>query len=247
MPTSTGQFGGSTPGSAPLGAGLSGYNLGGVGSLPRTVGLASMAGASPNAGMSQAPAMPPPSPTAPQAGPNPIASSPPGQGGAGAPSSGAYGQNDFGIMPHVDLSTVANYLMNAHHLVESAGSGDYTARNPTTSASGKYQYTKGTWNNYGGFPDAASAPPEVQEQRMREDTMNNLNRYGGDPFKAGAAHYFPKYAGDPSKWNDPLIGSDGKPIVNKATGEPAPTVAQHIGQLFPQHALEAYMSRFGKK
>lgn len=37
-----------------------------------------------------------------------------------------------------------------------------------SSASGKWQITEGTWGGYGGYPNAASAPEEVQDEKARE-------------------------------------------------------------------------------
>jgi hypothetical protein len=49
--------------------------------------------------------------------------------------------------------------------------GNYTAQNPTSTASGAYQFTNPTWQQYAGqigvdtsqYPTAASAPPSVQD------------------------------------------------------------------------------------
>ena len=45
--------------------------------------------------------------------------------------------------------------------------GDYGARNRRSGASGRYQVESATWARYGGFPEAAAAPPPVQEQHAR--------------------------------------------------------------------------------
>ena len=71
--------------------------------------------------------------------------------------------------------------MAAVKQVESGG--NYAAVGPKTrygNASGAYQWLTSTWNNYGGFADAKDAPPEVQEQRAREDFGRLWEQYGGD-------------------------------------------------------------------
>lgn len=40
--------------------------------------------------------------------------------------------------------------------------GSWTAQNPTSSASGGFQFLDSTWAGYGGYPSAADAPPWVQ-------------------------------------------------------------------------------------
>ena len=46
--------------------------------------------------------------------------------------------------------------------------GRYDAENSTSTASGKFQALKGTWDGYAGYPEAKDAPPEVQERWARE-------------------------------------------------------------------------------
>lgn len=43
--------------------------------------------------------------------------------------------------------------------------GNPTAVNPSSGASGKWQFMTATWANYGGYPTAASAPESVQDER----------------------------------------------------------------------------------
>lgn len=86
-------------------------------------------------------------------------------------------------------------------------SGNYQALNREAkgnTASGAYQYTDGTWNNYGGYPKALLAPRAVQDRRFAEDIAQRVRRYNGDLFKAAASHYLPAYAGNPRSWNEPV-------------------------------------------
>jgi Transglycosylase-like domain len=54
------------------------------------------------------------------------------------------------------------YVMNR----ESGGS--LTAQNPTSTASGKWQFLDSTWNNYGGYSSASDAPENVQDAKAAE-------------------------------------------------------------------------------
>lgn len=49
---------------------------------------------------------------------------------------------------------------------ESGGNPD--AENPTSSASGQWQFIDGTWNGYGGCAHASDCPPEVQDEKAAE-------------------------------------------------------------------------------
>lgn len=55
-----------------------------------------------------------------------------------------------------------------YDIVMCESGGDYTAHNPTSSASGAYQITDGTWGGYGGYASAADAPPAVQDERAAQ-------------------------------------------------------------------------------
>lgn len=46
--------------------------------------------------------------------------------------------------------------------------GSLTAQNPTSSASGKWQFVNGTWNGYGGYAEAWMAPESVQDAKAAE-------------------------------------------------------------------------------
>jgi hypothetical protein len=85
-------------------------------------------------------------------------------------------------------------------LIGQESSGNYQAMNPKSSASGIGQWIDSTWNNYGGYPRAMLAPPEVQNRRLLEDVSKQINKYNGDYFKVIADHYLPAFANNPETW-----------------------------------------------
>ena len=61
---------------------------------------------------------------------------------------------------HVSLSGIAACIAKYE------SGGNPRAENPTTSASGLYQFTDGTWGGYGGYSRASQAPVSVQTERF---------------------------------------------------------------------------------
>lgn len=117
---------------------------------------------------------------------------------------------------------------------------NYTATNKTTSASGAYQYTDGTWNNYGGYKRALYAPPEVQDRRFAEDIAKRVAKYNGDVFKAIADHYLPAAASRPETWTESFkLRNRGKTIN-------VPPVANYIRHVLKgtpyEKDLDAYLA-----
>jgi murein DD-endopeptidase MepM/ murein hydrolase activator NlpD len=86
--------------------------------------------------------------------------------------------------------------MAASRYLESRG--DYTAQNRFASASGAYQVIDSTWNNFGGYPRAYLAPPQVQDQFAYESFVAILKRYGNDVSKIPVAWYYPAAIGNPA-------------------------------------------------
>ena len=90
--------------------------------------------------------------------------------------------------------------------------GNYKADSRWSSACGAYQYITSTWNDYKGYNTACDAPAKIQDQRMIRDLYIRFERYGGDWQKMIAAHLYPAYANDKSKWNRDL---GGNPTLNQ--------------------------------
>lgn len=112
---------------------------------------------------------------------------------------------------------------------------------PGNTASGAYQYTDGTWNNYGGYAKAMYAPPEVQDRRFAEDLAARMRRHNGDPFRVIAAHYLPAYADNPEIWNQSL----------EIKGRKVQPIATYVRKVIKGTPLEghfdAYLGTHGNK
>ncbi len=53
-------------------------------------------------------------------------------------------------------------------IAQDESGGDWTAQNPRSTASGRFQVLDSTWANYGGYAKARLAPPEVQQAQAEE-------------------------------------------------------------------------------
>lgn len=121
-----------------------------------------------------------------------------------SPATRAPNKNPQGDFPIVGQNVTLDQLVKLQRNAES--SGNYTALNRErkgNTASGAYQYTDSTWNNYGGYAKAMLAPPAIQDKRFAEDVARRVTQYNGDLFKALAAHYLPVQADSPDQWTSP--------------------------------------------
>jgi hypothetical protein len=100
--------------------------------------------------------------------------------------------------------------------------GDYTAVNPTSGASGAYQFLDSTWGGYAPqagvstilYPTAASAPPAVQDQVFA--TMVNqrgLADYTCSGCNAPLTNYL---AANPDQANLPIFSGEGTLASNSS-------------------------------
>lgn len=89
--------------------------------------------------------------------------------------------------------------------------GNYRAQNPSSSASGAYQFTNGTWGGYGGFPAAYLAPAAVQDAKAAANVQSILARYNNSLEAVPAAWYTGEYRGHGRLDYNP--GGPGNPLT----------------------------------
>jgi hypothetical protein len=105
------------------------------------------------------------------------------------------------LAPMADASGLTIDMV-IHGIKMQESRGDYQAENPTSTASGAYQYIDGTWAGYGGYGHASDAPPDVQDARMRADTQAAYDRLG-DWERVIASHFAGEggQAGPKGEWH----------------------------------------------
>jgi TP901 family phage tail tape measure protein len=95
--------------------------------------------------------------------------------------------------------------------------GNYQARNKYSTASGAYQYVNGTWNNYGGYANAAMAPASVQDARAASDVRRFLASYNND------------LRAVPGNWYNPAVFASGNWDKEMGYGNPL-TMRKYIAK-----------------
>lgn len=137
-------------------------------------------------------------------------------------------------------------VRDALRRVESGG--NYQAKNKHTTASGAYQYTDGTWNNYGGYKSARYAPQAVQDARANEDLIKSLRKFNGDPFAVIANHMLPIQAKTPWLWTQPSRLQNGKDRNGNPKYITVPPVIDYVRKVVKgtpyENELNAYMAAY---
>lgn len=128
----------------------------------------------------------------------PAATTAPPQGGGG----GFWGQVGGG---NVDIDRILRTIRQRE------SGGNYTAKNPYSSASGAYQFIDSTWGGYGGYKQAWMAPQAVQDARARQHVQEILGRYKNDLWAVPAAWYTGSYRGRGNL--DYRPGGPGNPLT----------------------------------
>lgn len=91
--------------------------------------------------------------------------------------------------------------------MESGNNYEEPADNGNSTASGAYQFVRATWNNFGGYRDAGTAPPEVQDARALEYLGNALAAAGGDYTLVPAYWYVGHIPNSDAEWDSTPAGN----------------------------------------
>jgi hypothetical protein len=93
--------------------------------------------------------------------------------------------------------------------------GNYSTPPNKYSASGAYQFVKGTWANYKGYPEAYLAPPAIQDEKARQLAQSYYNQFGNWESVAKAWYAGPGFA---SK-NQTVKQEGNAPSINQYASE----------------------------
>lgn len=145
-----------------------------------------------------------------------------------------------GLRQGITADQILNYLLPRIKGRESSGNPSIKTNISQSDASGLYQYTSPTWNNYKGYKEARLAPPDIQEERMRADTLARLNKYNNDVFRTVAEHYYPAFADKPHLWDTELKDANGKPFQQRRE-----TVREYLHNVLPKQYVDAYLRQRG--
>ncbi|HAP75944.1 MAG TPA: hypothetical protein DCR14_07665, partial [Acidimicrobiaceae bacterium] len=75
---------------------------------------------------------------------------------------------------------------------------NYTAQAANATASGAYQFIDATWANYGGYPRANDAPPDIQDAKATEHLHWIIDNYGTDIGNVPIVWYLPSAMTNPA-------------------------------------------------
>ena len=107
-------------------------------------------------------------------------------------------------------SQIASILATIRYL---ESRDNYTIPPNKGRASGAYQFIPSTWNNYGGYPHAYLAPPEVQDERAAADVMRFLAEWNNDVSMIPVLWYYPRAAREPALMDIVPVPSAGNVLT----------------------------------
>lgn len=127
-------------------------------------------------------------------------------------------------------------FLQALSALETGGTGDPTAKNPKSSAAGKYQYLTSTWKARfdlyppaSDYPTADRAPEEVQDAVAYIEYAQKWEEFNGDILKLAVSHFHPASVDNPDHW-DRIIPPNKITVRQYAEG-----VAQRINEGLGNH------------